>query len=112
MSDKIEDQLSEISTKIVDSGVVQKGLQLGKLAGLTLYIQGDEDAWDLVIYLFVKDRDSSEFFYDEEDDEDERDNIFYPIQNLIEEQLEEDFEEIGFFANERETIRIELKVLG
>ena len=83
MSDMIENQLSEISTKIVASGVVQKSLQLGKLTGLTLFIQGDEDAWDLVIYLFVKDRDASEFLYDEDDDED--DNIFYSIQSLIEE---------------------------
>ena len=54
-------------------------------------------------FLHLKDRSSSEFI-----DEESEDDLSWAIQEFIEEQIEEDFEAIGFFADERENINLNI----
>ena len=103
MTKNIDDAISDITDKIFKSGIIQKNLQDGSLSGLTMSILGDQDAWSLDFYLHLEDRSSSEFI----DDESEFD-LSWAVQSFIEEQIEEDFEEIGFFANERENINFNI----
>jgi len=102
MTGNTEDAISDITAKIFESGTLQKSIKDGSLVGLTFSILGDEDAWSLDFYLHFEGRNSAEFINEEEDD------LLWGIQELIEEQLEEGFEEIGFFANERENIYLNL----
>jgi len=102
MTGNTEDTISDITAKIFDSGTLQKNTKDGSLVGLTFSILGDEDAWSLDFYLHFEGRNSAEFIDEEEDD------LLWGIQEFIEEQLEEDFQEIGFFADERENIYLNL----
>lgn len=104
MTEQVHKALNFIGEKIFDSGIVQKNIQEGFLEKITISISGNEDEWYLNIYIHLKNRESSEFLDDEEDD------LFYAIRGEIEDKLEEDFEAIGFFGNEREDIIVNLSL--
>ena len=103
MTRNIDDAISDITDKIFKSGVIQNNIQEGSLSGLTISISGDQEAWSLDLYLHLEDRLSAEFI-----DEESEDDLSWAIQEFIEEQIEEDFEAIGFFANERENINLNI----
>ena len=103
MTKNIDDAISDITDKIFKSGVIQNNIQEGSLSGLTISILGDEEAWSLDFYLHLEDRSSSEFI-----DEESEDDLSWAVQSFIEEQIEEDFEAIGFFADKRENINLNI----
>ena len=103
MTKNIDDAISDITDKIFKSGVIQNNIQEGSLSGLTISILGDEEAWSLDVYLHLEDRSSAEYIEEESEDD-----LSWAIQEFIEEQIEEDFEEIGFFAGERENINLNI----
>ena len=103
MTKNIDDAVSDITDKIFKSGIIQNNIQEGSLSGLTISILGDEEAWSLDFYLHLEDRSSSEFI-----DEESEDDLSWAVQSFIEEQIEEDFEAIGFFADERENINLNI----
>jgi hypothetical protein len=63
----METLLNSISDKIMETGILTKHIERGHLAIVGLEIDGDEDAFSVIIKLTIDDRDSDEVTDDEWD---------------------------------------------